>query len=101
MRVRAVWKTGFCLTVGNGICDSLQQSLPGKVDGTFHFAREITARDVKLSFGGSVYGPTDPMGRLVFDMMRGLAGCEADLIRQGTRAGMKITEGRAAEWKAA
>ena len=29
-------------------------------------ADELTAREVKLSFGGQVYDPTDPMGKLVF-----------------------------------
>jgi hypothetical protein len=32
-------------------------------------ADELTARQVRLSFGGQVYDPADPMGKLVFNMM--------------------------------
>lgn len=55
-------------------------------------ADELTEREVKLSFAGSVYDPTDPMGKLVFNMMSVFAEFEADLIRMRTREGMKIAK---------
>jgi DNA invertase Pin-like site-specific DNA recombinase len=55
-------------------------------------ADELTAREVKLSFSGSVYDPTDPMGKLVFNMMGVFAEFEADLIRQRTREGLRIAK---------
>lgn len=55
-------------------------------------ADELTAREVKLSFGGQVYDPTDPMGKLVFNMMSVFAEFEADLIRMRTREGMRIAK---------
>lgn len=55
-------------------------------------ADELTAREVKLSFAGSVYDPTDPMGKLVFNMMSVFAEFESDLIRLRTREGMRIAK---------
>lgn len=55
-------------------------------------ADELTAREVKLSFAGQVYDPTDPMGKLVFNMMSVFAEFEADLIRMRTREGMRIAK---------
>jgi DNA invertase Pin-like site-specific DNA recombinase len=55
-------------------------------------ADELTAREVKLAFGGQVYDPTDPMGKLVFNMMSVFAEFEADLIRMRTREGMRIAK---------
>ncbi len=55
-------------------------------------ADELTARQVKLSFSGSVYDPTDPMGKLVFNMMSVFAEFEADLIRMRTREGMRLAK---------
>lgn len=55
-------------------------------------ADELTAREVRLSFGGQVYDPTDPMGKLVFNMMSVFAEFEADLIRMRTREGMRIAK---------
>ena len=55
-------------------------------------ADELTAREVKLSFAGSVYDPNDPMGKLVFNMMSVFAEFEADLIRMRTREGVRIAK---------
>lgn len=57
-----------------------------------NIADELTAREVKLSFAGSVYDPCDPMGKLVFNMMSVFAEFEADLIRMRTREGMRIAK---------
>ena len=42
---------------------------------------ELTRREVKLSIGGSVHDPTDPTGRLLFNVLAMVAEFEADLIR--------------------
>jgi DNA invertase Pin-like site-specific DNA recombinase len=66
--------------------DRLARSLPDARD----IADELTARQVKLSLGGSVHDPTDPVGRLLFNVLAMIAGLEADLIRMRTREGMKV-----------
>lgn len=57
--------------------DRLARSLPDARD----IVDELTARDVKLSLGGSVHDPTDPVGRLLFNVLGMVAEFEADLIR--------------------
>jgi DNA invertase Pin-like site-specific DNA recombinase len=42
---------------------------------------ELTARQVKLNLGGSVHDPTDPVGRLLFNVLAMVAEFQADLIR--------------------
>ncbi|HET6548083.1 MAG TPA: recombinase family protein, partial [Solirubrobacter sp.] len=57
-------------------------------------ADELTARQVRLSLGGSVYDPTDAVGRLLFNVLAMVAAFEADLIRARTREGMKVAKAR-------
>jgi DNA invertase Pin-like site-specific DNA recombinase len=47
---------------------------------------------VKLSIGGSVHDPTDPVGRLLFNVLAMVAEFEADLIRARTREGMQVAK---------
>jgi Resolvase, N terminal domain len=42
---------------------------------------ELTKRNVKLSLGGSIHDPTDPVGRLLFNVLAMVAEFESDLIR--------------------
>ena len=58
-------------------------------------ADELTVRQVRLNLGGSVYDPTDPVGRLLFNVLAMVAEF-SDLIRLRTREGMKVarTKGR-------
>jgi DNA invertase Pin-like site-specific DNA recombinase len=49
-------------------------------------ADELTVRQVRLNLGGSVYDPTDPVGRLLFNVLAMVAEFESDLIRLRTRA---------------
>jgi DNA invertase Pin-like site-specific DNA recombinase len=44
--------------------DRLARSLPDARD----ILDELTRRNVKLSIGGSVHDPTDPVGRLLFNV---------------------------------
>jgi DNA invertase Pin-like site-specific DNA recombinase len=68
--------------------DRLARSLPDARD----IADELTRREVKLSLGGTVHDPTDPVGRLLFNVLAMVAEFEADLIRMRTREGMKVAK---------
>jgi DNA invertase Pin-like site-specific DNA recombinase len=70
--------------------DRLARSLPDARD----IADELTARQGKLNLGGSVHHPTDPVGRLLFNVLAMVAEFEADLIRMRTREGMKVARAR-------
>jgi len=64
--------------------DRLARSLRDATD----IAEELTRRGVRLNLGGSVYDPTDPVGRLLFNVLGMVAEFESDLIRARTREGM-------------
>jgi DNA invertase Pin-like site-specific DNA recombinase len=53
-------------------------------------ADEPMARGAKLALGASVYDPTDPLGKMFFNILATFAEFEADLIRLRTREGMAI-----------
>ncbi|NVM96080.1 recombinase family protein [Arthrobacter wenxiniae] len=55
---------------------------------------ELTCREVKLSIGGSVHDPTDPVGKLLFNVLAMVAEFEADLIRARTREGMAVAKAK-------
>lgn len=57
-------------------------------------ADELTAREVNLNIGGSVYDPADPIGRLLFTTLSMVAEFEADLARMRTREGMAIAKAK-------
>ena len=57
-------------------------------------ADQLSARGVKLALGGSVYDPTDPMGKMFFNILATFAEFEADLIRMRTRGGMAIARAK-------
>ena len=60
--------------------DRLARSLPD----ARAIADELTARQVRLSLGGSVYDPNDAVGRLLFN----------DLIRLRTKEGMRVAKAK-------
>jgi DNA invertase Pin-like site-specific DNA recombinase len=66
--------------------DRLARSLPDARD----IADELTRREVRLNLGGSIHDPTDPVGRLLFNMLAMIAEFESDLIRMRTREGMAV-----------
>lgn len=70
--------------------DRLARSLPD----ARAIADELTARQVKLNLGGSVYDPTDAVGRLLFNVLAMIAEFESDLIRLRTREGMKVAKAK-------
>jgi len=70
--------------------DRLARSLPDARD----IVEDLTRRGVKLNIGGSVHDPTDPVGRLLFNVLAMIAEFEADLIRLRTREGMKVAKAK-------
>ena len=55
---------------------------------------ELSGRGVKLQMGASVYDPTDPMGKLFFNILATFAEFEADLIKMRTREGMAVARAK-------
>ena len=70
--------------------DRLARSLPD----ARAIADDLTQRQVRLNLGGSVYDPTDPVGRLLFNVLAMVAEFEPDLIRLRTREGMKVARAK-------
>lgn len=84
----AACRRGDTLTVTK--LDRLARSVPDARD----IADELTRRGVRLQLGGSVYDPTDPVGRLLFNVLAMVAEFEADLIRLRTREGMAMAKAK-------
>ncbi len=55
---------------------------------------ELTAKGVALSLGGQVYDPTDPMGKMFFNILATFAEFEVDLLRMRTREGMAVARAK-------
>lgn len=55
---------------------------------------ELAERGVRLQIGASVHDPTDPMGKLFFNILATFAEFEADLIRHRTREGMAVARAK-------
>src|SRR4051794_21596626 len=70
--------------------DRLARSLPDARD----IVDDLTRRKVKLNLGGSVHDATDPVGRLLFNVLAMVAEFEADLIRARKREGMKVAKAK-------
>ena len=50
----------------------------------------LAVAGVRLSIGGPVYDPNDPMGKMFFNILATFAEFEVDLLRMRTREGMAI-----------
>ncbi|GAA1755696.1 recombinase family protein [Kocuria aegyptia] len=70
--------------------DHLARSVPD-ARGT---ADELTTKGVVPSPGGSQYDPTDPVGRLLFNVLSMVAEFESDLIRMRTHEGMSLARAK-------
>ena len=57
-------------------------------------ADQLQNKGVKLALGASVYDPSDPMGKMFFNILATFAEFEADLIRMRTREGMAIARAK-------
>jgi len=67
--------------------DRLARSVPDARD-------TLVARGVRLSLGGSIYDPADPMSKMFFNMLAVFAEFEADLLKMRTREGMAVARSR-------
>ena len=70
--------------------DRLARSVPDARE----IADQLAAKGVKLALGASVYDPTDPMGKMFFNILATFAEFESDLIRMRTREGMAIARAK-------
>lgn len=70
--------------------DRLARSVPDARD----IADALVSREVKLALGQTVYDPTDPLGKMFFNILATFAEFEADLIRMRTREGMAMARAR-------
>ena len=83
----AACRTGDTLVVTK--LDRLARSLPDARD----IVEELTGRGVRLQLGGSVHDPTDPVGRLLFNVLAMVAEFSVIWTR---RCGGFLREGMAA-----
>ncbi|NHI12033.1 site-specific DNA recombinase/resolvase [Streptomyces sp. KO7888] len=70
--------------------DRLARSVPNARD----IGDSLVARGVKLSLGGSLYDPADPMGKMFFNILATFAEFEVDLLRLRTREGMAVARAK-------
>src|SRR3954465_11869892 len=70
--------------------DRLARSVPDARD----IGDSLVARGVKLSLGGTSYDPSDPMGKMFFNILATFAEFEVDLLRMRTREGMTIARAK-------
>ena len=68
--------------------------LARSVRDAHEIADDLAKREVRLNIGGSIHDPTDPMGKLLFNVLAMIAEFEADLIRMRTREGMKVAKAK-------
>jgi DNA invertase Pin-like site-specific DNA recombinase len=64
--------------------------LARSVPGARAIGDELAARGIKLSIGGQVYDPTDPMGKMFHSILAIFAEFEVDLLRARTKEGMAV-----------
>lgn len=57
-------------------------------------AAELEERGVSLALGRQIHDPSDPMGKMFFNILATFAEFEADLIRMRTREGMKVAKAK-------
>lgn len=51
-------------------------------------------RGVRLSLGGTIYAPADPLGKMFFNILATFAEFEVDLLRLRTREGMGVARAK-------
>lgn len=70
--------------------DRLARSVPDARD----IGDALAARGVRLSLGGTLYDPLDPMGKMFFNILATFAEFEVDLLRMRTREGMAVAKAK-------
>jgi hypothetical protein len=61
---------------------------------------DLAACGIKLSLGGQVYDPTDPIGKMFFNILATFAEFEVGLLRMRTREGMAVARAKRANFAA-
>ena len=74
--------------------DRLARSVPD----ARHIADQLQAKGVKLALDSNIHDPSDPMGKMFFNILATFAEFEADLIRMRTREGMAIARAKGKLW---
>jgi DNA invertase Pin-like site-specific DNA recombinase len=54
----------------------------------------LAGRQIRLQLGATIYDPTDPMGKMFFNILATFAEFEVDLLRMRTREGMAIAKAK-------
>lgn len=57
-------------------------------------ADQLQEKGVKLALGPTVHDPSDPMGKMFFNILATFAEFESDLIRMRTREGMAVARAK-------
>ena len=70
--------------------DRLARSVPD----ARHIGDSLVARGIKLSLGGAIYDPADPLGKMFFNILATFAEFEVDLLRLRTREGMAVARAK-------
>ena len=70
--------------------DRLARSVPDARE----IATSLQERSVRLALGQAIYDPTDPMGKMFFNILATFAEFELDIIRLRTREGMAVARAK-------
>jgi hypothetical protein len=70
--------------------DRLARSVPDARD----IGDSLVARGVRLSLGSTIDDPSDPMGKMFFNILATFAEFEVDLLRMRTREGMAVARAK-------
>ena len=70
--------------------DRLARSVPD----ARHIGDSLVTRGIKLSLGGTIYDPADPLGKMFFNILATFAEFEVDLLRLRTREGMAVARAK-------
>jgi DNA invertase Pin-like site-specific DNA recombinase len=70
--------------------DRLARSVPDARE----IATSLQERSVRLALGQAHYDPTDPMGKMFFNILATFAEFESDIIRLRTREGMAVARAK-------
>ena len=54
----------------------------------------LVERRIRLQLGSMIYDPSDPMGKMFFNILATFAEFEVDLLRMRTREGMAIAKAK-------
>ena len=71
-----------------------QAALARSVPDARAIGDDLAARGIKLSIGGQVYDPADPMGKMFFNILATFAEFEVDLLRMRTRESMAVARAK-------